>query len=135
MLHGRDRRRDENPRWVLFRSHYGFDPFYCPGIIGAHEKGGVEGAVGWFRRNHLTPMPQVDSLDQLNEQIKAWEAADDQRRITGHLNSIGVDFTAEQPLLRPLPVEVFDPGWCCTPGWTARRWSRCGWCATPYRPG
>jgi hypothetical protein len=40
------RARNENARWVLFRSHYGFDPFYCqPGIEGAHEKGGVEGAV------------------------------------------------------------------------------------------
>ncbi|MGI8418344.1 MAG: IS21 family transposase [Nakamurella sp.] len=111
VLHGTDRRRNENPRWVLFRSHYGFDPFYCqPGITGAHEKGGVEGAVGWFRRNHLTPMPQVDTLEQLNEQIKAWEAADDERRITGHLNRIGEDFAAEQSLLRPLPAEVFDPG-------------------------
>ncbi|WP_029136889.1 IS21 family transposase [Nakamurella lactea] len=111
VLHGRDRQRDENARWVLFRSHYGFDPFYCqPGITGAHEKGGVEGAVGWFRRNHLTPMPQVDTLDELNEQIKVWEAADEQRRITGHLNRIGDDFAAEQLLLRPLPVEAFDPG-------------------------
>jgi hypothetical protein len=34
----------------------GFDPFYClPGIEGAHEKGGVEGEVGRFRRTHLTP--------------------------------------------------------------------------------
>ncbi len=96
---------------MLFRSHYGFDPFYCqPGIAGAHEKGGVEGAVGWFRRNHLTPMPEVESLDELNEQIKVWEAADDHRRITGHQNNIGVDFAAERPLLRPLPAEAFDPG-------------------------
>jgi len=44
---GPSRRREENDRWVLFRSHYGFDPFYCePGIDGAHEKGGVEGEVG-----------------------------------------------------------------------------------------
>ncbi len=58
VLHGTDRRRAENERWVLFRSHYGFDSFYCqPGIAGAHEKGGVEGAVGWFRRNHPSPMP------------------------------------------------------------------------------
>jgi len=51
----------------LFRSHYGFDAFYCqPGIAGAHEKGGVEGEVGRFRRSRLTPMPVVDSLDELN---------------------------------------------------------------------
>ncbi len=37
-----------------------------PGIEGAHEKGGVEGEGGRFRRNHLVPMPEVDSLDELN---------------------------------------------------------------------
>ena len=35
------RSRTESDRWVAFRSHYGFDTFYClPGIEGAHEKGG-----------------------------------------------------------------------------------------------
>lgn len=39
--HGKDRRREQNQRWVLFCSHYGFDAFYCqPGIAGAHDKGG-----------------------------------------------------------------------------------------------
>lgn len=116
VIHGPGRARNENDRWVLFRSHYGFDAFYCQsGIEGAHEKGGVEGAVGWFRRNHLVPMPEVDSLDELNEQIKAWEDADEDRRISGHLNTIGHDFTAEQPLLRPLPTEVFEPGLVLNP--------------------
>ena len=44
-------------RWVRFRSHYGFDAFYCcPGGDGAHEKGGVEGEGGRFRRTHLVPV-------------------------------------------------------------------------------
>ena len=61
------RSRIENARWVTFRSHYGFDAFYCqPGREGAHEKGGVEGEGGRFRRTHLVPMPQVESLAELN---------------------------------------------------------------------
>jgi hypothetical protein len=46
------RRRDENGRWVLFRSHYGFEGFYFePGSVGAYEKGGVEGESfsGWSK--------------------------------------------------------------------------------------
>lgn len=40
------RNRIESTRWVTFRSHYGFDAFYCrPGVDGAHEKGGVEVAL------------------------------------------------------------------------------------------
>ena len=53
------RNRVESDRWVAFRSHYGFDAFYCqPGIEGAHEKGGVEGEGGRFRRNHWSRCPR-----------------------------------------------------------------------------
>ena len=56
------RARLENQRFVALRSHYGFDSFYClPGIEGSHEKGGVEGEVGRFRRRHLVPVPRVGS--------------------------------------------------------------------------
>jgi transposase len=61
VVYGGQRQRVENDRWVLFRSQYGFDPFYCePGIGGAHEKGGVEGDVGRFRRTWLSPMPSLN---------------------------------------------------------------------------
>ena len=110
VIHG-TRDRVENDRWVLFRSHYGFDAFYCePGIDGAHEKGGVEGEVGRFRRTWLSPMPVVDSLDQLNAMIAEWDVRDDARRITGRRSSVGEAFALEQPLLQSLPAERFDPG-------------------------
>ncbi|MEU4427678.1 hypothetical protein AB0F81_44235 [Actinoplanes sp. NPDC024001] len=55
---GFSRQRIENQRWTAFRSHFGLEVFYCrPGIEGAHEKGGVEGQIGWFRRNRLVPCP------------------------------------------------------------------------------
>jgi hypothetical protein len=47
---GFSRARVETARWTAFHSFYDFEPFYCqPGIEGAHEKGGVEGDIGWFR--------------------------------------------------------------------------------------
>ena len=64
---GFSRQRVETDRWTAFRSHWGIEAFYCqPGITGAHEKGGVEGDIGWFRRNHFVPFPEVDSIDELN---------------------------------------------------------------------
>ena len=111
VLFGTDRRRTENERWVLFRSHYGFDAFYCqPGIAGAHEKGGVEGEVGRFRRNHLSPMPVVESLDELNERIRGWEADDDGRRIGDRLRTVGADFAVERPLLATAAGRGVRPG-------------------------
>jgi transposase len=68
ICHGRT--RIENERWTAFRSHFGFDAFYCrTGRDGAHEKGGVEGEGGRFRRTHLVPVPAVSSLAELNQRL------------------------------------------------------------------
>jgi transposase len=112
----RGRARAENPRWTTFRSHYRFQAFYClPGIEGAHEKGGVEGEVGYFRRNYLVPVPEVASLAELNTRIEEAEQAEDGRRIGARIRTIGQDFAAEQPLLMPLPDEPFETGLLLTP--------------------
>jgi transposase len=105
----RGRTREEHERFVALRSHYGFDPFFCtPGSAGAHEKGGVEGEVGRFRRNHLVPVPQVATLAAFNAQLTAMDQADDGRRITGKATTVGEDFAVEAAWLGPLPTEPFD---------------------------
>jgi hypothetical protein len=94
---------------VALRSHYGFDSFFCiPGPDGAHEKGGVEGEVGRFRRRHLVPMPRVESMDELNDLVAAGDAKDDHRRIFGRPLTVGQHFDIEAPVLRPLPAMSFD---------------------------
>lgn len=103
------RERLENPRFIAMRSHYGFDSFFCiPGLDGAHEKGGVEGEVGRFRRRHLVPVPDFASLAALNAHMAAADAADDGRVITGRAETVGAAAAREADGLRDLPVEVFD---------------------------
>ena len=103
------RERFEHPRFVALRSHYGYDSFFCaPGVDGAHEKGGVEGEIGRFRRRHLTPMPHVGSLAALNLALAAADARDDARRIGARIETVGAAAARELPLLRPLPAEPFD---------------------------
>jgi len=103
------RERLENPRFVALRSHYRFDSFYChPGVEGAHEKGGVEGEVGRFRRRHLVPVPRVGSLAGLNELFAAADAADQDRMIAWRTVTVGQSAALEAPFLRPLPDEGFD---------------------------
>lgn len=110
------RNRVESERWVLFKSHYGFDTFYCqPGVEGAHEKGGVEGEGGRFRRTHLVPVPKVATMAELNERLAAYDAADDDRRISNRTRTVGQDFVLEAPLLRPLPKDRFEAGLTLTP--------------------
>ena len=109
------RQRWENPKFIALRSHYGFDSFFClPGIDGAHEKGGVEGEIGRFRRRHLVPVPKVASLDELNAAVAAADISDDARVISGRplINgrriSVGEHFALEAPFLQALPSDWFD---------------------------
>ncbi|MET8537673.1 IS21 family transposase [Streptomyces sp. NPDC005065] len=108
---GRTRGRVESERWTAFRSHFSIESFYCnPGIEGAHEKGGVEGQIGWFRRNHLVPVPKVESLAELNAMVEQWDRDDDARRILQRAMTVGEMFAIERPLLIPLPEEDFETG-------------------------
>lgn len=105
------RSRTESARWAAFRSWYAVSPFYCtPGEAGAHEKGGVEHEGGRFRRKHLVPPPQVESLGELNERLAAIDAAEDARHVHGRPTSIGFDFEQERQLLAALPAEAYDCG-------------------------
>jgi hypothetical protein len=108
---GFTRARVETQRWTAFHSHYGLEVFYCqPGLKGAHEKGGVEGEVGRFRRNHLVPVPEAATLAELNARIDQWDKQDDHRRIGARPRTVAEYFAAEQPLLKPLPDEPFETG-------------------------
>jgi hypothetical protein len=70
----------------------------------------VEGDIGWFRRNHLVPVPEVDSLAELNQLVERWDTADDARRIGTRPRTVAEHFQVEQPLLKPLPAEPFETG-------------------------
>ncbi|MGH8976171.1 MAG: IS21 family transposase, partial [Acidimicrobiia bacterium] len=103
------REREHNPRFVALRSTYGFDSWFClPGREGSHEKGGVEGEIGRFRRRHFVPVPVVGSLEELNRLIEAADAVDDGRRIEHRLITVGEHFALERGHLAPLPAEPFD---------------------------
>lgn len=50
--------REETARFIAFRSHWAFAAEFCTPAE-EHEKGGVEGEAGYFRRNHWVPVPQA----------------------------------------------------------------------------
>jgi transposase len=62
--------RVETDRIIAFRSHWGYQSEYCNPASG-NEKGGVEGELGWFRRNWLVPVPEASDLNALNQQVLA----------------------------------------------------------------
>ena len=63
-------RRQRTRIFSELQSHYLFeDRFGRPGK--GNDKGGVEGLVGYSRRNFLVPMPEFDDFDQLNAHLEA----------------------------------------------------------------
>jgi hypothetical protein len=103
----RGHRREETARFVAFRSHWRFESSFCtPGE--GHEKGGIEGEVGYFRRNHWVPVPSARDLDELNAMLLAGCRADGARTIDGRPQMVGEAHAIEREHLLPLPSEGFD---------------------------
>jgi transposase len=103
------RRRVEADRFVALRSHYLYaSSFTRRGKEGAHEKGGVEGDVGRFRRTYLVPVPEFASLSELNEYLAACCIRDLKRTIRGRRETVGEALSREIDLLRALPGDAFD---------------------------
>lgn len=101
--------RQEQERFIVFRSHYLFESHYCtPGA--GHEKGRVEDGVGYARRNFMTPLLKADHFGDLNEQLRQACREDDQRRVDRQPQTIAEAWQQERPHLRPLPSVAFD---CC----------------------
>jgi len=105
----RGRCRAQTDQFIALRSHYLFEADFCrPGLAGAHEKGGVEGAVGRFRRHHWVPVPSMTDLESLNRFLRAACTQDDGRCLAGREPSIATEWVQEQPRLRSLPGAPFD---------------------------
>jgi Mu transposase-like protein len=102
----RGRRRVEQDRFVALRSHYLYESVFTRrGRQGAHEKGGVEGEVGRFRRRHLVPLPRVATLKELNDLLEDGCFAELGRRIAGRSETVGEALRLERRALRQLPFE------------------------------
>lgn len=102
----RGRQRLETDRVISFRSHWGYQSEYCNPASG-NEKGGVEGELGWFRRNCLVPMPESATLAALNEQLRAACVANRSRTIRGKSMTVGQASHHERTFLLPLAKEGF----------------------------
>jgi hypothetical protein len=103
----RGHQREETTRFLAFRSHWGFQSEFCTPAEG-HEKGGVEGEGGYFRRNHMVPVPQVASWEALNVFLLDESRQDEQRWIGDRSQTVGVGMNMEREHLQALPEEGFD---------------------------
>lgn len=97
--------------YAAFSAHYAFDALFCNPAEG-HEKGLVEGLVGWARRNILVPIPKINSFDELNDTLERRCLEYRGHIIVGKPASVGEMFEQERLSLRPLPGYEFETAKC-----------------------
>ncbi len=131
----RGSRREESVRFIAFRSHWRFEASFCtPGQ--GHEKGGVEGEVGRFRRNHLVPVPIVADRAELNRLLMAACQRDEARRIGERAQSVGEAMRLEQSQLQSLQegFELAEESFCVVDGKGCIQ-ARTNFYSTPLKAG
>jgi len=103
----RGHRREETARFVAFRSHWRFEAEFCTPAE-PHEKGGIEGEAGYFRRNHWVPVPEAADVADLNRQLLIACQHDEHRLIAGRDQTVGAAMVIEREHLLPLATEGAD---------------------------
>jgi transposase len=103
----RGQQRELTTRFIAFRSHWQYQAEFCTPSEG-HEKGGVEGEVGYFRRNHWVPVPVAADLAALNRKLLEDCRADESRIVSGQTECVGTRLLTEKEHLLPLTAEAFD---------------------------
>jgi len=132
----RGHQREETERLIAFRSHWGFQTDFCNPARG-NEKGGVEGEVGYFRRNHLVPVPRVQDLAELNALLLSGCQQDQQRKIAGKTMTVGEAMVSERQHLLPLVRDGFELAETSFPTVDGKGCVkvRTNWYSVPVRPG
>jgi transposase len=103
----RGKKRQLQPSYDKFRGYYSFTPRFCnPGQ--GHEKGGVEGLVGYARRNYMVPVPEAETLEQLNDKLLADCVSYGEHRIAGREQTVNELYEQEQSQLISLPEIAFS---------------------------
>jgi transposase len=101
------RRRIEQESFVKFRAYHSFEARFTNPAAG-NEKGGVEGIVGFARRNYLVPIPAVENLEELNRKLLDQCLSYGGHTISGREHTVEELFEREKGKLLSLPEHMFS---------------------------
>ncbi len=102
-------------RYKALAAHYAFHSDFC-NIASGHEKGLVEGLVGWIRRNIFVPVPRVETMNELNSEILRRCLNYREHKIRGKDQIVGEMALASRVCMTMLPRYNFDPSKTITAG-------------------
>lgn len=96
-----------NPRYAEFAAYHGFSISAC-GVAKGNEKGRVENAVGYVKKNFLAGAELPDFV-AINPAAQLWLDTVANVRIHGKTRNKPVDMLlTERPHLQPLPLHPYD---------------------------
>jgi len=101
------RTRIEQESFRTFKAYHSFEARYCNPASG-HEKGGVEGLVGFARRNFMVPVPEAASIEELNEVLMKQCLAYGSHTIAGREQSVAALYEEEKDVLLSQPEVAFS---------------------------
>ena len=96
-----------NPKYLDFANHYGFTIAPC-NIGKGNEKGRVENAVGYVKKNFLAGL-NIPDFSAIGPAARNWLDTIANVRMHGETRQKPLDlFEKERPFLNPLPPNAFD---------------------------
>lgn len=99
----RGRNREQNAQFREFCGSLALQVEFAAPRRG-NEKGGVEGLMGYIEDNFFRPVPQFESLADLNTALGRFCVTELQREHSTHREPVATRFEREAPHLRPLPA-------------------------------
>ncbi|MGM0878868.1 MAG: IS21 family transposase [Bacillota bacterium] len=106
ILQGRNRLEQET--FIALQAHYLFKAEFC-NVRSGNEKGRVEGTVGYIRRNALVPLPEVQTMDELNDSLREWCLKEASRQNVPYTKeTVSEMWEKEKEHLHPLPANRFE---------------------------
>jgi len=96
-----------NPKYLAFAKHFGFTIAPC-NVGRGNEKGRVENAVGYVKKNFLAGL-DIPDFSALAPACQNWLDSIANVRVHGQTRQTPLDlFQKEKPFLNPLPANPFD---------------------------
>ena len=102
-----NREREVTKEFLRLKSHFLYEDHFCL-VRRPNEKGHVERLVDFARRSFLVPVPRVESLEKLNEQLLRSCEKDLARTLRGKFVPKQELLQEEQQSLQSMPTEPFE---------------------------
>lgn len=101
------KKRIEQDHFIQLRSHYLFDSHFCDPATG-NQKGQVENLVKVIKQQFFTPMPSVNTLDELNQSLVDMCLSYERTKVPRSSLTVGEAFQQEKEQMLPLPPQPLE---------------------------